>query len=900
MAVEYLSGQMRITGLTENGSTFDDMITQLKKIEMMQANKLSKWKQDWQLRQEAFRQVRTQLQSLRTVCNEMNTMDKFMIKTASSSNSSVASATAKSSAMTGGADEIEVGQLAQNAIWSIASSAEKIGDVVNNSAVNQTFSYEYAGETRTITVPPGTTLENFRNLVNNDSKNLGVQVNLIRSGSTYTMQMKGKDTGSENNMKVLYTDVDGLSGGTYPSYSGYYTTSHTAATDIVNTHATDNATFKYSYGGKSMSVTIGPQATLQDLVTAINSDPNKPAGVTASLDTVGGNMALRFTSTDGTPVSVSTESFSGVNFADGPVVDTAGTATGWHTQDSKDCWVRVNGWPTGDWIVKDKNTVDDVIPGVTVTVKDVGKSTISVDTDTEKITENVVKFVDAINEFRTLIQDLTKIDENKNRVRPEYADSLYEMQTGSILTGNYGVQLLSSQIKQATAGMPKGFRALLEVDGTKTGDIYTSLSQIGIKTNAEGSGGENFGLLVLNDDDKLPMLEKVLKDNPMAVAEFFAAKDVGVSDSPDFSYADSLGSITRPGSYEVKYTVQNGKVVDDDPSNPPTINGKPAKVNEDGSISLLRADPTSTDSGVAIAVTDGRADYEYEIEVDNIATHSQTLVETLFTSRDTAIHSETSDQTFQYTFNGQTRIIDVPPGATLDDLVRTINRDKGNPGVTASVIATSDSPPKYNLQMQAKDSGVTDVISVTTAGIATMPPGAISVTQTGEDAVWRYRPTNPPGGTWTEKTTSTNKMDIAPGLTVTLRGPGNTTIKAVKHNDADGMTIRPDNLTDGDYSGTVRLKQGKIGEILELLNGVPGKTEEGMLGTKGALQILEDNYDHIIKGINEKLEREDARIIKWERTIRNRFARLEATLKTYEGLTKTLESQIKQLGSNSK
>lgn len=898
MAVEYSSGQIRVSGLTENGASFEDMITNLKKIELQTATKLNQWKLDWQQRQEAFRQVRSQLESLRTVCNEINSVEKFMVKAASSSVSTVASAVANSNAVSGGADMVEVKQLAKAAIWSADTGASKLSDLVNTGSTDQYFSYEYAGQTRTITVPPGTTLENFRNLINNDAKNLGVKINLIQSGGQYVMQFKGNDVGSKNDLKVLTNTVDMFSGGTYPPYGTKFATEFKNTTGVVNGSSTSPLNFTYTHGGTDHTVAIPPGATLQDFVDTINSDSGTPAGVSASLvSEPNGTYSVRFESTDGGAVTPKIKTIGKLKLGEQTTEDNGDpTGSPWHVQHSEDAMVKVNGWPAGDgnWLVKESNTVDDIIEGVSVTLKDVGTTVITVATDTEQIKENVIKFIDAVNEFRTLINDTTKIDEEKNTVAPEYATSLYEMQSGSILTGNYGVQLLASQIKQATAGMPLGFKSMLS--GSSTGDIYTSLSQLGIKTMAEGSGGPDFGLLILNDDERLPTLDKVLAENPMAVAEFFAAKDLGVSDSSDFSYDSMVSTITQPGSYEVKYTMVDGEV---SAVPPPTINGKEAKIQGDGAIFLPREDPKSSDPTVASALTEGLADYEYDVNIINTASKSKTTIATGLTDRAASINEDTDDLTFDYDFNGKSFSMDVPPGATLDQLVRSINRAPNNPGLSARVETTDDVPPQYNLVMEAKDTGNNSPINVTVTGNDTVlddtPPTAVA----GEDARYQIRKTG--SSTWgATKTSKTNTFTIAPGLSVTARGVGETTIKALHHNDADGITIRPDNKTDGAYTGTVRIKQGKVNEMLRLLNGRSGKTEEGMLGSKGALKILENNYDDIIAGINSKLEREDERLIKWERTIRARFARLEGILKQYEGLQATVESQVKQLSSSSK
>lgn len=54
-----------------------------------------------------------------------------------------------------------------------------------------------------------------------------------------------------------------------------------------------------------------------------------------------------------------------------------------------------------------------------------------------------------------------------------------------------------------------------------------------------------------------------------------------------------------------------------------------------------------------------------------------------------------------------------------------------------------------------------------------------------------------------------------------------------------------------------------------------------------------------MKGADKKIQREEERLILWERTIRNRFANLDSVLSTYNNKMKQLDSAIKQLSSGS-
>ena len=247
----------------------------------------------------------------------------------------------------------------------------------------------------------------------------------------------------------------------------------------------------------------------------------------------------------------------------------------------------------------------------------------------------------------------------------------------------------------------------------------------------------------------------------------------------------------------------------------------------------------------------------------------------------------TASKEFSFTIGSKNYTSSVLPGENLEQFAARINASKNSP-ITVSI---DDSGSTLKLNFQSKETGA----DVQITGFTSTLPGMATVGASTAGADARYTVN---GGA--VKTSKTNAVTNAvPGLNLALKGIGTTSLDAQKHNDADGIMLHPDNLTLGSYNGTVRIKQGKINELLRLLEGPPSKPEEGMLGSKGALQILQDNYDKIIAGIDAKVEREDTRITKWERLTKMRFARLDATLKQYDGLSKSIAAQIKTLGGNS-
>jgi len=255
------------------------------------------------------------------------------------------------------------------------------------------------------------------------------------------------------------------------------------------------------------------------------------------------------------------------------------------TQQAQNSQIRVNGWPPASsnaWVESDSNAISGVAPGLTFNLKSAGESPpatvdITVSTDTESIKENIRTFVEQVNEVRSLIKELTNFDSLK--------------QSGSIMTGNYGVQIIDSNLRLATSSISKGFHYYDEASGL--GDVYTSISQLGILTDAQ-EGSATQGLLILDED----ALDEALEADPDAVAEVFAASFKGgqIAESGNYSYTSHIDGITKAGSYDVAYDLDGaGNIMN------AYINGVAAAVDQEAN--TLTA--TSGDaSGLVVRVND--------------------------------------------------------------------------------------------------------------------------------------------------------------------------------------------------------------------------------------------------------------------------------------------------------
>lgn len=303
------------------------------------------------------------------------------------------------------------------------------------------------------------------------------------------------------------------------------TSGYSSLTNVVNSTGASRS-LVYTYAGVTVSDAIPAGSTLTDIVNIVNTN-SANTGVRASTIYDGSKYYLQLRGLD-------------TGEANNLVISGASTLSGFTgsdfmvTQECQDAKLKINGWPLSNaWISRASNTVTDVIDGLSLSLKSAGSGTITVETDTDAVVENVQNFIDQVNEVKEMLKELTQFDSTT--------------QTGSLLTGNYGLQMIDSMLKGITSDPGIGF--------TSERDTYISLSSLGISTDSM-EGSSTFGQLLLDED----ILEAALASNANAVGKIFAAQYIGDTDSADVGYTSYINGITKAGTYDVSYTVQNGKI----------------------------------------------------------------------------------------------------------------------------------------------------------------------------------------------------------------------------------------------------------------------------------------------------------------------------------------------------
>jgi len=259
---------------------------------------------------------------------------------------------------------------------------------------------------------------------------------------------------------------------------------HEGFADSNTTAVTTTAgTFSYTYAGESYTVDVLADATLTDLVQAINNDVDNP-GVQATILNDGSGLDTAY------HLVLSGETGEDNTITDIQVNLTNFSANFTETQTAQNAEIRVDGYPPASWIESDSNEVTEVISGVTLNLKNTSATaaTITITNDTDAVKETIQEFVSAYNEVITLINTNVAYDP--------------ESETAGVLFGDASVIGIKGNLQTIIASY---------IPGSQDNARYKSLAEIGIKS---GTGG----LLSITDSK----LTDALETDFNAVGDLFA------------------------------------------------------------------------------------------------------------------------------------------------------------------------------------------------------------------------------------------------------------------------------------------------------------------------------------------------------------------------------------------
>jgi len=457
----------------------------------------------------AWQTIGTDVSALNSAAAALGQPSLYQTYTATSSNTSVATATASSSAIPG-TYNFTVNQLAQAseiASQGIASTSTTIG--------TGTFGITVNGTTTNVSITSSNdTLSGLAQAINNAGA--GVSAAVISDGSSnnpYKLVLTSNTTGTNSAISV----TNGLTGGTAnlnfsttninPTYwnSGSPINSGDTIPAAGGTYTgTASQTYTFTVGG-SGTQTVGTNAITINWTNSSGQNgsftvPSSETGTTSYyIDGSGSsnstNSGIELSVTAGQTLTAG-DSFS--LDVSNPTMQTAQNAV-------------IDYGNT--YIQSQTDTVTNAIPGVTLNLHSTGSTTLTVGIDTQTIDNAVSSFISAYNK---VISDVA----TQNTVTSSGSGNTKSSSLGP-LGGNYALTSLVNSLYGFMGSEAPGLSGNAGLPST-----------YGITSNSDGSGQITLNTTVLNS---------MLTSNPQQVQQFFSAL---VNGSPNADGVSMSGGIT--------------------------------------------------------------------------------------------------------------------------------------------------------------------------------------------------------------------------------------------------------------------------------------------------------------------------------------------------------------------
>jgi len=506
-----MSSGFSVSGLI-SGLDSDTLITQLMQIERQPILRLQDKIAALEKEQEALSNLRTQLQTLRNRAQDFRFNNTFSAFGTATSEETVATAELSSANPVVGAFTLDITQLATA---TTANSGAVLGAAIDPDAALDSAGINASIEAGTFTIngveftvdPTTQSLNDILSAINGSAA--GVTATYDAGTDTVTFENNtagdtalinfGASEDESNLLDVLsVTEATQATGG-----SGQTTVTGTrnlgavdATAGLSATNFAAGAITSGTFSINGVSISVDPtEDTLLDVLERINSSD---AQVTATMDTA--TDTIRFVSDT---LGSRTIKFGGSgdtsNFLSITNLSAASQTAG------KDAQFTVNGGPV---ITRNTNEVSDAISGVTVNLRSVGESTITVSSDNEAILEDVQAFIDEFNTAVSSIRDLTGINGD--------------------LAGDASIRSIETFLRTNVFAQVSGL----------SGD-YSNLVELGITTGEDFNASVGATLQIDSD----AFLE-ALRDDRTNVSNLFSNADgTGVADLL-FDYLDEATKAT--------------------------------------------------------------------------------------------------------------------------------------------------------------------------------------------------------------------------------------------------------------------------------------------------------------------------------------------------------------------
>jgi len=535
---------LRLPGLL-TGIDTSQLIAQLMAAERRTLNVYEERKSTWDERKDALGTLESKLSNLRTSVRALSDADELRAFSAASSDTDKVTAEASYNSFEGN-HTVAVNQLATAERWVHTAGIEYAEDYVGAG----TFIYSYNHQETTLTTTATTTLEDLVGLINNDANNPGVTASLLYYNKSYHLVLNGNDAGTDYAISVNASSTEVWQANSVLTVGSDNATLSSKIIDLDQFTGSLGTGDKITITGKNHSgvditpveLTVTSNTKLTHLISEINDAFDGVAKATlvngkiVLIDDLHGasglEIGLSFTQGTGSSAVLSLPTMAVETEGGSTTANLAGFAEAdfTETQSAQDSQIRVDGYPSGDWISRSSNTIDDVISGVTLHLHDTTDAAgeeITLTRDIQLVKDKLTSMVDAYNLAVVYVQEKTGFNST--------------LKTAGVLMGDYVVSTIRSQIRTPLIAQTNGF--IEDIDN------ILMPGQIGLEIDRDG-------VLNLNTN----VFDEAIAEDYMGVLAIIGADKTGSSNSNNIEFYDASSNYTTAGNYDVEVVVTGGAI----------------------------------------------------------------------------------------------------------------------------------------------------------------------------------------------------------------------------------------------------------------------------------------------------------------------------------------------------
>lgn len=418
---------------------------------------------------------------------------------------------------------LDVTTLAQNDIYESKSFTELSSTFTDGA---DTIKFSIDGETYDIDVNASTTISELKDEIfdKTDGK-ISASILNVGGDEPYKLIIKSTATGADNAISISSSNGAALN----LEIANYTYTADTPSGSYAAGGNGDD-TLRFSIDGTDYDITVEDGDSITDIANKITLNHDNVLKATV----VDGKLQLE--SLDG-EIGISSTYGSDTLFG----LNNISTTQDSHIQTAKDASFKFNGVE----ITRDSNSFDDLVTGISVTLKETGTSSVSITQDTTQIKDDVESFVSKYNELLNNLNEVLKYDSDSK--------------DAGTFQGVNQITTLKTDIN----------RQLLSVD-----EDGNSLSQYGVELNSNG--------VLEFDEDKF---NSKMRSDPSGLENFF--RGYTTIDSTQIS-----GNVINTGAIDIT----SGDFAINDTNIVVSLNGTPSENAEALKIAINNANITGVEA----------------------------------------------------------------------------------------------------------------------------------------------------------------------------------------------------------------------------------------------------------------------------------------------------------------